>query len=63
MPHGCVCFVPEPGQNIHLPLPKKKQAAREMLGFLVNVSVLVGSGLDAYSAGRSSSLGGSPKLI
>src|SRR5262245_38286302 len=22
--HGCACFVPEPGQNIHLPLPKKK---------------------------------------
>jgi len=23
----CACFVPEPGQNIHLPLSKKKQAA------------------------------------
>src|SRR5215467_10050561 len=23
---GCACFVPEPGQNIHLPLSKKKQA-------------------------------------
>src|SRR5262245_51442854 len=21
---GCACFVPEPGQNIHVPLPKKK---------------------------------------
>ena len=23
---GCACFVPEPGQNIHLPLSDKKQA-------------------------------------
>src|SRR5262249_46391689 len=23
-PHGCACSVPEPGQNIHLPLSKKK---------------------------------------
>jgi hypothetical protein len=30
--HGCACFVPEPGQNIHLPLPKKKQAGFEMVG-------------------------------
>jgi hypothetical protein len=26
---GCACFVPEPGQNIHLPLSKKKQASLE----------------------------------
>src|SRR4030095_3950555 len=26
---GCACFVPEPGQNIHLPLSKKKQADLE----------------------------------
>src|SRR5215472_3929711 len=24
LPHGCACFVPEPGQNIYLPLSKKK---------------------------------------
>ena len=29
---GCACFVPEPGQNIHLPLSKKKQAGLEIVG-------------------------------
>jgi hypothetical protein len=31
------CFVPEPGQNIHLPLSNTKQANSKWLGFLVNV--------------------------
>src|SRR5215470_9030598 len=35
--HGCACFVPKLGQNIHLPLPKKKQLASKWLGFLVSV--------------------------
>src|SRR5262245_51857257 len=36
--HDCACFVPEPGQNIHLPLSKKKlRRASKWLDFLVNV--------------------------
>src|SRR5262245_25429568 len=35
--HGCACFVPEPGQNIHPPLLKKTPSEpRKWLGFLVN---------------------------
>jgi hypothetical protein len=26
---GCACFVPERGQNIHIPLSEKKQATGE----------------------------------
>src|SRR5262245_1669892 len=37
----------EPGQNIHLPLPNKKQASLEMVGFSCQCSVLVRSGLDS----------------
>src|SRR5262249_732346 len=36
--HDFACFVPQPGQHIHLPLSKKKQRrASKWLGFLVNV--------------------------
>jgi hypothetical protein len=38
---GCACFVPEPGQNIHLPLSKKKQAGMEIVGFFVGASGVV----------------------
>jgi hypothetical protein len=34
---GSAHFVPEPGENIRLPLSKKKQAGFEMVGLLVNV--------------------------
>ena len=37
---GCPCSVPEPGQNIHLPLPKKKQAGFEIVGVSCQCSVL-----------------------
>jgi len=43
----CANFVPEPGQNIHLPLSKKKQVGVEMVGFSCQCSVLVRSGLDS----------------
>jgi hypothetical protein len=29
----CACFVSEPGQNIQLPLSKKKKADLEIVGF------------------------------
>src|SRR5262249_17137108 len=43
------CFVPEPGQNIHLPLSKKKQSGGLELAFLVNVWFWVRSGLNSLS--------------
>jgi hypothetical protein len=39
--------VPEPGQNIHLPLLKKKQAEIEIVGLSCQYSVLVRSELDS----------------
>jgi len=47
-------FVPEPGQNIHLPLPKKKQSGIEMVGLSYRCSVLVRSGLALNQRARSS---------
>jgi hypothetical protein len=29
---ACACFLPEPGQNVYLPLSKKKQAGFEIVG-------------------------------
>jgi hypothetical protein len=44
---GCDCFVPEPGQNIHRPLSKKKQAGFEMAGLSCQCLVLVHSDFDS----------------
>src|SRR5262245_53791619 len=43
--HGCACFVPEPPQNIHLPLSNKKQPDLEMVKLSCQCSVLVRSDL------------------
>src|SRR5215510_4536942 len=40
--HGCACFVPEPGQNIHLPLSKEKAKRgdrKSLMFFLVRLWV------------------------
>ena len=55
---GCACFVPEAGQNIHLPLSKTKQArASKWLGVLVYDRFFVRSALTVNQRVRSSSLG------
>jgi hypothetical protein len=43
--------MPEPGQKIQLPLPKKKQAGFEMVGLSCQCSVLLHSDFDSQSAG------------
>src|SRR5215471_16804126 len=47
--HGWACFVPEPGQNIHRPLSKKKQAGSKWVGLCCQCLVLVRSDFDSIS--------------
>src|SRR5262249_40210079 len=56
LPHGCACSVPEPGQNIHLPLSKKKQAGFKIVGLSRQCLVLVCADLTLNQRVRSSSL-------
>src|SRR5215813_13358747 len=56
-PRLCL-FVPEPEQNIHLPLSKQKASGlRKWLGFLVNVPVWSALNLTLIQRVRSSILG------
>ena len=47
--HGCACFVPEPGQNIHRPLSKKNKRASKWVGLSCQCLVLVRSDFDSIS--------------
>src|SRR5262245_28681808 len=61
--HGCACFVPEPGQNIHLPLPKKKEGSSKLLDFFVNVVFWLALSLTLNQRVQSSTLGSPSKNV
>jgi hypothetical protein len=57
---GCACFVPEPGQNIHPPLSKKKQWSPQNDWAFLSMLVLLCADFDLIQR-AGAQVSGAPK--